>query len=102
MIITRNLYFALPGKEDDVLAVRKEASQIRLKLGLPQGRILRRLSEKSPGKPDVVWECEFKSMEDREKDMAALDASPEFTAVRQKMGALLAKFEREVLTVEEE
>lgn len=42
MIVVQNLYYARPGAVEAVEAVRRRASEVRVALGLPRGRILRR------------------------------------------------------------
>ena len=37
MIVERTQYYAKPGRAADVLAIRREASRIRVSLGLPAG-----------------------------------------------------------------
>src|SRR4051812_7075207 len=54
MIVETTNYYALPGKIEDVLSQRRHASAIRARLGLPAGRIFRKLE--GPG-PDLRWEC---------------------------------------------
>jgi hypothetical protein len=91
MFIEITHYFALPGQVDAVLAQRRHASAIRARLGLPAGRIFRKVEGAGP---DVRWECGFASREDYERDLAARDASEAFQRARKDMHALLARFER--------
>lgn len=97
-IVVQNSYFPKPGQEQAVLQTRLEASEICRKLGLQVGRVLVRISD-NDGRPYVMWECEYTSIEARNKDADATDASPAFRAVQDKMGTLLAKFDRAVWTV---
>lgn len=97
-IIVRNEYWAKPGLEDEVYAHRLHASAVRARLGLATGRVLRRLGD-AEDRPDVVWECEYSSLEAREADISALHASGEFKPVMEKMGTLIDRFERSVWRV---
>ena len=56
-------YYALPGKEQEVLSIRLSACDVLEKNGVTRGRVLTRsdgLRETKHGdNPDVVWEGEF-------------------------------------------
>lgn len=91
MLIEITNYYALPGQADAVLAQRRLASEIRTRLGLPAGRIFKKLEGAGP---DVRWECTFDSRADYERDLTARGASREFTHARQDMHKLLERFER--------
>lgn len=93
MIVETTNYFALPGKARDALAQRRRATQIRLSLGLPPGRILVRLEGDGP---DIRWECSFPDRAAYDADRAVRSASGEFEASRSAMHALLTRFERHV------
>jgi len=93
MIVESTHYWPREGLLDAVLAQRRAASALRARMGLPPGRIYRRVEG---GGADVRWECTFDSRADFERDMAARAASPEFAATRQAMHALLQRFERHV------
>ncbi len=87
----RTHYWARPGCRDEVLAVRREANRVRLTLGLQAGTI--RVRADGDG-PDVSWQASFADAAAHDRDLAARDASPAFTAVREAMGDLVARFER--------
>ena len=91
MVVEITNYYALPGRVEAVLAQRRHASEIRARLGLPEGRIFTKLEGAGP---DVRWECVFDSRADYERDLAARGASEEFTRARQSMHTLLERFER--------
>lgn len=91
MVIELTNYYALPGRAADVLAQRRRASEIRVRLGLPAGRIFKKLEGAGP---DVRWECVFDSRSDYDNDLAARGASEEFKSARQDMHRLLERFER--------
>ncbi len=103
-IVVQNFYYALPGKADEVYRWRLHASEVRARLGLAVGRVLRRTP--APGAdtedtelPDVVWECEYPNVEARAADLARLDASREFDSVEAHMQTLIRRFRRAVFTV---
>jgi hypothetical protein len=93
MVIEITNYYALPCMADAVLAQRRLASEIRTRLGLPAGRIFRKLEGAGP---DVRWECAFDSRADYERDLAARGASEDFARARQDMHKLLQRFERDL------
>lgn len=97
MYAERTLYFVKPGKLAEALAVRKDATRVRLELGLDAGTIF--LKEGEGDGPDIQWECRFDSLESRRADAEARDASEAFGAVRKRMQALLDRFERHVLKI---
>lgn len=100
MIIERTHYYAKPARADEVLAIRRRASAVRLAIGLPSGRIFSSLPGPGHGTPDVSWECTFHDAAEQEADMAARAASAEFEAVRAAMKAAIDHFERHVLAEE--
>jgi hypothetical protein len=94
-LVIQNFYYALPGKAQEVYELRLRASEVRGALGLPRGRVLRRMPDQTEKSlPDVEWECEYLSVAAREKDVAALEHSEEFTRIEKKMDSLLREFER--------
>ncbi len=103
-IVVQNLYYALPGKAEEVYHWRLHASEVRARLGLAVGRVLRR-TPASPDEPedadlpDVVWECEYPNAEARAADVARLDASGEFDLVEAHMQTLIRQFRRAVFMV---
>jgi len=97
-IVVQNAYYPKAGKEKEVYEWRLHASDVREKLGLPKGRVLRRISEGSGSY--VIWQCEYSSMEERQRDVEKLDQSEEFKKVQEHMSTLLDKFERTVWEVD--
>jgi len=96
-IVVQNYYFALPGKSEEVFEWRLHASEVRAKLGLSRGRVLRRIAApngQDSAVPDVIWECDYPSQAAREKDIALLSRSAEFDQVEKHMDKLLRKFDR--------
>jgi hypothetical protein len=101
-IVVQNAYFPKAGKEKEVYEWRLHASDVRDRLGLPKGRVLRRTSVPitiGSNGSYVIWECEYRSMEERQKDVEKLDQSEEFKKVQEHMSTLLDKFERTVWEV---
>lgn len=91
MVIEITNYYALPGQAEAVFAQRKHASQVRAELGLPSGRIFRKLEGAGP---DVRWECHFESRAAYEADLSQRNASSRFRVARETMHTLLERFER--------
>jgi dienelactone hydrolase len=96
MIIERTLYFAQPGREQDVLAIRRRASMIRVAIGLPAGRIQVN-ADAGADQSDVVWECCFHDRAAQQADLAARAASADFAAIRAEMNAATRAFSRQIL-----
>jgi dienelactone hydrolase len=101
MLIERTHYYAKPGRAAEVLATRRQASRVRVALGLPHGRVHAKADPGAEG-PDVTWECAFPDPAAQARDLAARGASPDFEAVRARMTALIDRFERLVLVGDEE
>jgi hypothetical protein len=81
-----------------VLVQRLHASDVRQKLGRPRGVVLRRL-DGGADLPDVLWRCADPDAASRAADAAALDATPEWKPVPERMGALLRHFARATYSV---
>ena len=96
MLVERTHYYAKPDRAAEVLATRRQASEIRRTLGLPAGRILAKAEPAGEG-PDVSWECAFLDAAAHARDLEARAQSAEFAAVRARMTALIHRFERLVL-----
>lgn len=97
-IVVLNQYWAKEGKIEEVYKHRLYASEIRKKLGLAVGRVL--LNTKLDGEsPHVIWECEYSSIEAREKDTKLLIESGQFDDVMKKMRTLIDKFKRRIYEV---
>ncbi len=96
MYVERTSYWAKPGNAEQVLAVRRRASQIRVSLGLPAGTIFVKASGQAEG-PDVQWECIFHSLEEQARDLNARDTSADFQRIRDEMGAVRERFERHLV-----
>jgi dienelactone hydrolase len=96
MLVERTHYYAKPGLAAEVLATRRHASEVRIAMGLPYGRILAKADPDGDG-PDVTWECAFADATAHARDLDARAQSPAFGAARARMTALIARFERLVL-----
>ena len=96
MYVERTNYWAQPDKAQQVLAVRRRASQIRTDLGLPAGTIFVKAAGQVEG-PDVQWECTFKTLEERTKDLQVRDSSSDFRQIREAMRAVNERFERHLV-----
>ena len=70
---------------------------MRAKLGLPTGRVLKKIT--GDALFYVIWECEYQSLTAREADVKALDQSEEFKKVQEHMSSLIQKFERSIWEV---
>jgi hypothetical protein len=92
-IVVQNWYFIRAGLEDEALGVRRDASRVRLEAGQPAGRILVPAAS-GPDDLTFIWECDYPNEAARTADAAWADASPEFTAVRERMCKLLERFKR--------
>src|SRR5262245_13286916 len=99
MIVERTHYFAKPGLTDEVLAVRRKASAVRVSIGLPAGEIFVKHPGGDGSEPDVAWQCTFADAAAREADLAARAASAAFEDVRMQMRKLYARFERQVFSI---
>lgn len=97
-ILVQNHYYPKQGKDKEVYEWRLHASDVRVKLGLPKGRVLRKTD--GVNGPYVIWECEYASLEERKKDVALIDQSEEFKKVQEHMGTLLDKFERSIWEID--
>lgn len=92
--VVQNRYFIKPGMEDEGMETRRDASRVRANEGRPVGRIMVSEGPQEGDVPAFVWECEYHDLETRQTDLDWAAASKDFTAVRQKMGTLLDRFER--------
>lgn len=92
--VVQNRYFITSGREDEGLATRRRASQVRADEHRPVGRIMTAEGPQEGEAPTFVWECEYTDQETRQADLDWAAQSEAFTAVRQHMGTLLDKFER--------
>ena len=97
-IVVMNMYWAKEGKIEEVHQLRLYASEVRKKLGLEVGRVLFNKNTTSIS-PNVIWECEYPSIEARNRDVELLSKSTQFDEVKEKMNALVIRFERAVYEI---
>jgi len=112
--IVRNEYWALPGKAEEVYQWRIHACDVREKLGLRRGEVLRRDADAavfnvaidrgeiiplrqgdSDAVPDVIWQIEYQSNADRISDLKATEGG-EFGEVIKHMNTLTRRFQRSI------
>lgn len=92
-VIEQTAYFAKPGLADKVYEHRMHAGEVRKKIGLPVGRVFRRVG--GTGElPDVIWQLEYTDQEALNRDLDARAQSREFDGVRVTMNTLTDKFAR--------
>lgn len=94
-VVVQNFYYPKPDQYQAALELRMEASAVRKKLGLVVGVILENTAPET-GKPYLIWQAEYPTLQAREADTAKLAESEEFSKIQNKMGTLLDKFERMV------
>jgi hypothetical protein len=92
-VIEQTAYYAKPGTEQKVYEHRIHASDVRQKIGLPRGRIWRRVGG-TGDLPDVIWQVEYTDQDALKRDLDARAKSPEFEQVRSVMNTLIARFSR--------
>ena len=82
-------YYAQPGKEQEVLAIRLSGCDVLEKHGVTRGRVLTRNEgprrTKNASDPDVVWEGEFPDAASLARYEEIAGKHPDFMAVVQKM-----------------
>jgi hypothetical protein len=97
MIVESTHYFALPGKVDEVLELRRRGRRLRLAMGLPPGRVFVNIGQDGR---DVRWECGFLTERDLAADYAARESNCEFRELFRSMGAVVERFERHVFKLD--
>jgi hypothetical protein len=95
-IIERTQYFAHPGRQAEVLATRRRACAVRLRIGLKAGEIFVKHPGGDSSEADVTWQCGFPDAQAHARDLAARAGSADFEAVRASIRGLIARFERHV------
>jgi dienelactone hydrolase len=102
LIVERTEYFAKPGFQKEVAAIRRKACAVRRDLGLASGQTFLRCADSDPEGPDVVWECLFPGEEAHKIDLAARDGSEAFADVREEMRRHIRHFARHVFRSDQE
>lgn len=100
MILVHQRYFAQPGMAAAVHATRRKANNRLRELCLPVGRTFTR--DQPDDAPDVIWECTYETLDERQRVEAILDADPAFTAIRAEQRDQLRHFAREYYTLDTE
>lgn len=99
MILVHQRYFAKPGLRDRVIETRVEASRRLAALGVPAGRIWTPVHDDpalaAPGAPDVIWECTYPDLAERERIRALQEGDPMFHDIRMRQGTQLDRWVRE-------
>ena len=99
MILVHQRYVAKPGLRDRVLETRIEASRRLSELGVPAGRIWVPVTGEpgidSSDAADVVWECTYSDLRERERIRTLQEADPAFAAIRTRQGGQLTRWTRE-------
>ena len=102
-IVVQNFYFPKPGKFDEVLALRVEASKLLKEFGFSPGMILvhRQTMDRSKGKEaeitSILWQVEYQSVESLKKEMNSwtpLQESRFQKEILSKMKLLIDRFKR--------
>ena len=91
-IVVQNEYFPKRGKEEQVYTLRLQASKVLTRLGVPNGRVLKGMNISD--RPYVMWECDYNSLEERQKAAELVSHSDRFKNVEKKMETLINHFER--------
>lgn len=94
MIIETAHYWAKPGAEETVLALRAALTAVRRLLGLEEGALLRKLGQ-SDG-PTLTWVNRYPTVDAMARDIAVRSTSPDFLTLCQQMDGALEHFERRI------
>ena len=99
MILVHQRYFAKPGLREKVLETRVAASRRLAALGVPAGRIWVPVPPEAgieqADVPDVIWECTYAGLAEREEIRALQEGDLEFAAIRTRQGTQLVQWRRE-------
>lgn len=99
MILVHQRYFAKPGLRERVIETRVEASRRLAALGVPAGSIWTPVRDDPAlsvaDAPDVVWECTYPDLVERERIRALQGGDPVFHRIRMRQGAQLDRWVRE-------
>lgn len=99
MILVHQRYTAKPGLRERVLDTRIEASRRLAALGVPAGEIWVPVTGgagiDTADAADVIWECTYPDLAERERTRAFQEADPAFAAIRTRQGTQLSRWTRE-------
>ncbi len=93
-VIVQNYYYPKPGKLEEVVALRIDASKLLKEFGLSSGKVMV-IEQKT--KEAVIWESEYVSMQSLEKELNSLTAQQKAkfqTMILDKMKLLTTRFKR--------
>ncbi len=99
MILVHQRYTAKSGLRERVLETRIEASRRLAELGVPAGQIWGPVTGEAGIDPadaaDVIWECTYPDLRERERMRALQEGDPAFAAIRARQGTQLTRWTRE-------
>lgn len=99
MILVHQRYVAKPGLRERVLDTRIEASRRLAGLGVPPGQIWVPVTGEAgidpAGAADVIWECTYPDLRERERIRALQEGDAAFAAIRTRQGTQLTRWTRE-------
>jgi hypothetical protein len=99
MILVHQRYTAKAGLREHVLETRIAASRRLAELGVPAGQIWVPVRDEvdldARDAADVVWECTYPHLEERERVRAFQEGDPAFAAIRARQGTQLTRWTRE-------
>ena len=102
-IIVQNFYYPKPGKFDEVLALRIEASKLLKEFGFSSGMVFvnRQTMDRQKGKEaevaSIIWHGEYESLESLKKEMNSWNPAQENRFQKEilsKMKLLIDRFKR--------
>lgn len=99
MILVHQRYRAKPGLRERVLETRIEASRRLAELGVPAGQIWVPATDEAginqADAVDVIWECTYPDLPERERIRALQEGDAAFAAIRRRQGGQLTRWTRE-------
>jgi hypothetical protein len=90
----RNYYYPKPGKLEEVIALRIDASKLLKEFGLSSGRVM--VAEQNEDEA-VVWESEYQSIQSLNSELDSFTAHQKAkfkTMILDKMKLITTKFKR--------
>ena len=102
-VVVQNYYYSKPGKVDEILALRIEASKLLKEFGFSAGNVLvnRQTMDRAKGKEtevaSILWQVEYESLESLKKEMNSwtpIQESRFQKEILSKMKMLVDRFKR--------
>lgn len=93
-VVVRNYYYPKPGKLEEVIALRIDASKLLKEFGLSSGRVM--VAEQNEDEA-VVWESEYQSIQSLNSELDSFTAHQKAkfkTMILDKMKLITTKFKR--------